>query len=69
MCDQDISRIFQEVMVFEDTNTSNKDWIQNTSESDIPAFVKFNLTEEDRVFIRVVGPNRFRQAIILARVH
>lgn len=31
ICDQDISRIFQEVMVFEDTNTSNKDWIQNTS--------------------------------------
>lgn len=56
-------------MVFEDTSTSNKDWIQNTSETDIPSFVKFHLSQEDRVFIRVVGPNRFRQAIILARIH
>ena len=31
--------------------------------------MKFNLSQEDRVFIRVVGPNRFRQAIILARIH
>lgn len=56
-------------MIFEDTNTSNKDWIQTSSESDVPAFVKFTLTREDRVFIRVVGPNPFRQSVILARIH
>lgn len=43
ICEQDIPRIFQELMIFEDTNTSNKDWIQTTSETDTPSFVRFSL--------------------------
>ena len=67
--EQDIPKIFQELMIFEDTSTSNKDWIQSASETDVPAFVRFSLEQEDRVFIRIIGPNRFRQAVILARIH
>ncbi len=56
-------------MIFQDTSTANKDWIENNSESDIPEYIRFSLTERDRVFIRVIGPHRLRQSLILARIH
>lgn len=51
--DTEIYRVFEHLIVYQDTETTNKDWLESFSESGYPSFNKFQLKERDEVFIRV----------------
>lgn len=66
--DKEIYRIFDGLIVYEDTETMNKDWLENYSESGYPSFCRFKLKTKDSVFLRITTKQRVRQSLILCRV-
>ena len=53
MGEADIARVFTELLIFEDTFSLNKDWINAQSRNEYPSFISFELKKKDKIFLRV----------------
>ena len=62
----DISRIFSDILIFENKNFANKDWIENVSTNGVTSFSQFFLKQKDQVYIRITTKNNISQSLILA---
>jgi hypothetical protein len=65
MGETDVGRHFDELLIFENMDISNKDWCENDSDNSFPSFTTFEVNEKDRVFIRVTTQSKIRQSLIL----
>jgi hypothetical protein len=67
MNETDISRFFEEVLVFEAHQTANKDWIALGSHTGMPSFSRFEVARNDNICIRLTAPSKIKQTLVLVR--
>ena len=67
MSESDLVKLFDEIMLFENSVSLNKDWMDGVSRNKYPSFNRFKLTKADKVYLRVTAQENIRQSLILAK--
>ena len=67
MSASDVTKIFEDVRIFENNFSMNKDWVSGLSKNGVPALAHFDLKVRDKVFIRVSAQEKISHSVILAR--
>ena len=65
--DYEISNFFDQLLVYEDEQTLDKDWLVNVSETGYPSFSKFSIDKEGEIFLKISTSQYIRQRVILGK--